>query len=49
MKEKPNVQEIGKVVDLESDEGIEEIGMGMEEIDIEGVDPISKLAKYIPL
>lgn len=47
-KEKPTVQGKGKVVNLESDEGAKEAGMGTEEIDIEGVDLISKLPKYIP-
>ena len=41
--EKPIVQEKGKVVNLESDEGAKEIGMAAQDIDIEGVDAISKL------
>jgi len=40
-KEKSSVKEKGKVVNLEAEEG-------MEDIDIEGVDPISKLLEYIP-
>lgn len=45
-KQKPTTQEKGKVVNLEFDEGVDE---GAEDIDIEGVDPISKLPEYIPL
>lgn len=48
-KQKPTAQEKGKVVNLESDEGTEETGMGIEEIDIEGVEPISKLPEYMTL
>lgn len=44
-KEKPTVQQKGKVVNLESDEGVDE---GVEDIIIKGVDPISKLPEYIP-
>lgn len=35
------MKEEGKVVDLEAKEGL-------EDIDIEGLDPLSKLSKYIP-
>jgi len=47
-KEKPPTQEKGKVVDLESDEGMQETRMDAKDIDVEGVDPISKLPQYIP-
>jgi len=50
------MQEKGKVVDLEPEEDVEEIhmeeedsDMGVEEIDVEGSNPISKFPQYIPL
>lgn len=48
-KEKRTTQEKVKVVNPEANKGIEETYMGTENIDIEGVDPISKLPEYIPL
>lgn len=54
-KENPTLQEKGKVADLEPREDSEEINtggddidMGVEDVDVEGSDLISKLPKYIP-
>ena len=47
-KEKPTAQEQAKVVDLEPDEDIEDIGVGVGDVDVEGEDPISKIPPYVP-
>ena len=54
-KEKATAQEKAKVVDMEPDEDIEDVGVGLKDVDmgtkdvgVEGTNPISKLPPYIP-
>jgi len=56
-KDKPTAQENGKTINLEMEEeeiydipmDDEDLGVEVEEVEVEGSDPITKFPKYIPL
>lgn len=57
LKDKPTTQEKGKAIKLEPEEeeiedilmDDEELGIEMEEFEVEDSDPITKLPEYVPL
>lgn len=56
-KDKPTTQENGKTINLEPEEeeiedismDDEDLGVEVEEVEVKGSDPITKLPEYIPL
>lgn len=55
-KDKPTTQEKGKAINLESEEeeiedismNDEDLGIDVEEVEVQGDDPITRLPKYVP-